>query len=64
MRIRFGNKIYLCTIAKHTEGSTLLLLTTHYGVYIVDMVHSNTAKVIYNMLLTDGYCDLTGYNYE
>jgi hypothetical protein len=64
MRVRFNNRIYLCTIATHTEGSKLLLFTTPNGVYTVDMVTCEQARNMYNNLLVNGYCDVSGYEYS
>ena len=64
MRVKFGKRIYLCTVATHTEESNLLLLTTPNGVYTVDAVSLSQAENIHHKLLTDGYCDVSEYEYS
>ncbi len=64
MRVKFGKRIYFCTVITHTEGSKLLLFTTPNGVYTVDALNCNQAENIYNKILIDGYCDLSGYEYS
>lgn len=64
MRVQFGCRIYLCTLATHTKGSKLLLLTTPNGVYTVDMVTCEQAEKAYNELLINGYYDVSRYEYS
>ena len=53
MRVRFYNDIAFCTKATYRvgSGSTLLLLTTHNGVYTVNMKTVENAETVYNNLL-------------
>jgi hypothetical protein len=64
MRVRFNKRIYLCTVVTHTEGSSLLLFTTPNGVYTVDLITSEQATNMYDSLLINGYCDVSGYQYS
>jgi len=64
MRVRFGNRIRLCTVATHSKDSKLLLLTTSNSVYTVDMLTNENAESHFNNLLQLGYCDVSEYEYS
>jgi len=64
MRVKFGNSIYLCTKVSHTPNSKILLFTTSNGVYSVDMKNSINSLSYYYEILTEGYCDLSEYEYS
>jgi len=64
MRVRFGDGIYLCTKASHNAGSKLILFTNSNGVYTVDMGTADNADKFYFKVLTDGYCDVSLYEYS
>jgi hypothetical protein len=64
MRIKFNNKIYLCTKITHTPNSKLLLFTTSNGVYTVDMKTIENAQIYYEDVLIKGYCDVSKFEYS
>lgn len=64
MRVKLGVRIYFCTVATHTEGSKLILLTTSNGVYTVVMDSVNEAYECHEKLLKDGYYDFSGFEYS
>ena len=64
MRVKFGDRIYSCTVATHTKNSNLMLLTTSNGVYTVDVETAVTANILHDRLLVDGYCDFSKYEYS
>lgn len=64
MRVKLGNRIYMCTVATHSEDSHVILLTTSNGVYTVDMVSVEVAKYCHNQLLVQGYYDFSSYEYS
>lgn len=64
MRVKFGKRIRTCTVATHSGESSLLLLTTSNGVYIVDMITCEQAEQAHNSLLVNGYYDVSEYEYS
>ena len=64
MRVKFGDRIYSCTVATHTKNSNLMLLTTSNGVYTVDVENSDTANILHDQLLRYGHCDFSEYEYS
>lgn len=64
MRVLLGNRIYLCTVATHTEGSDLILLTTPNGVYTVKMESVAEAEECHKRLLKIGYYDFNEREYS
>lgn len=64
MRVKFGNRILLCTVVTHTMGSKLLIITTPNGVYTIDMITEEQAKMAHNHLLVYGFYDASFYEYS
>jgi Cys-tRNA synthase (O-phospho-L-seryl-tRNA:Cys-tRNA synthase) len=64
MRIKFGNRIYLCTLATHSENSRIILLTTNNGLYTVLMDSEQIAKDAHISLLVNGYYDFSKCEYS
>lgn len=65
MRVRFNNRIFLCSMVSHSKGSKLLNITTIFNsVYTVDMITCEQAEIAYNDLLINGYFDVSGYEYS
>lgn len=64
MRIKFGDKIYLCTKIANPEGGNLLIATTSNGVYTIDMVTDEQAQLAFNNLLVNGYYDVSKFEYS
>ncbi|MEO2600867.1 hypothetical protein [Clostridium butyricum] len=64
MRVRFKNKIYLCTKVTHPKVSNFLIIATPNGVYTVDMITCEQAELMYNNILINGYCDFSEYEYS
>ena len=65
MRVKFGNHIDLCKRISHSEGSSLLLITTIYdSLYIVDCKDESVARNLHNKALIDGYIDVSDYYYS
>lgn len=64
MRIKFNDSIFLCTTVSHPKESRLLIITTPNGVYTVDMINCEQAEFVYNILLINGYFDVSGYEYS
>lgn len=64
MRIKFGDKIYLCTKVANPEGGNLLIATTSNGVYTIDMVTDKQAQSKFHDLLVNGYCDVSKFKYS
>lgn len=62
MRVLLGNRIYLCTVATHSEN--LILLTTPNGVYVVKMESVAEAEECHKRLLKTGYYDFNGKEYS
>lgn len=51
MRVKLGKRIYLCTVATHSDNSNLILLTTSNGVYTVAMSSKEEAENCHGILL-------------
>jgi len=64
MRVKFNNKMYLCTKVTHTPYSKLLLFTTLNGVYTVDMKSLENAESYYEDIFIKGYCDVSDFEYS
>lgn len=64
MRVNFKTHICFCHKVSHSEGSKILLFTTNNDIYVVDMITCENALVAYNKLLTDGYYDVSEYEYN
>ena len=64
MRARFNKSIYLCTKVTHSYDSGLLLFTTSNGVYVVNIEDVDKAQELFLKMLTDGYCDVSDYEYS
>lgn len=64
MRVLLGSRIYLCTVATHTEGSDLILLTTPNGLYTVKMDSVAEAVSCHKRLLKIGYYDFDKREYS
>lgn len=64
MRVKLGNRVYLCTVATHSENSKLILLTTSNGIYTVDMESVTAAMECHKLLLLNGYYDFSKYEYS
>lgn len=64
MRVKFNNRIYLCTKVTHTANSKLLLFTTSNGVYTVDMETVENAETYYENILIKGYLDVSDFEYN
>lgn len=63
MRVKLGNRVYLCTTATHNEGSVLIMLTIGNQVYTVNMLSAKKALECHENLLIDGYYDFSNYEY-
>lgn len=64
MRVKLGERIYVCTVATHTKESKLILLTTSNGVYTVIMNSVTEAEICHKSLLENGYYDFSEYEYS
>lgn len=64
MRVKLGNRIYLCTLATHTLESSLILLTIRNIVYTVDMGTTKIANECHEQLLSLGYYDFSDCEYS
>ena len=64
MRVRFGNRIYICTVATHTKNSKLILITTDNGIYTVSMKSVAEAERCHTLLLTNGHYDFSECEYH
>lgn len=64
VRVRFGKRIYLCTVITHPEDSKLLIITTPNGVHTVNMITCEQAEFAYNQLLVNGCYDVSEYEYS
>lgn len=64
MRVLLGSRIYMCTVATHTNRSDLILLTTPNGVYVVKMDSVAEAEDCLKRLLKIGYYDFEGKEYS
>lgn len=65
MRVRFNNRIFLCSVVTHPKESKLLIITTsNNSVYTVDMITCEQAEFAYNNLLKNGYYDVSKYEYS
>lgn len=64
MRIKFGNKIFLCTKVSHPQGGDLLIITTPNSIYTVKTSSCKEAEFILNNLLINGYYDVSEYEYS
>lgn len=62
MRVKFGKRIWFCTLA--TKTGNLLLITTSNGVYTVDCKTENVAAALHAQLLELGWCDFSDYQYS
>jgi len=63
VRVKFNNRIYLCTKVTHTPNSKLLLFTTSNGVYTADMKTLENANTYYKDILINGYLDVSDFEY-
>ncbi len=63
MRVKFGKRIYFCTLATKSDGA-LLLITTSNGVYTVDCETEDNANNRHKQLLKIGWCDFSDYQYS
>ncbi len=63
MRVKFGKRIYFCTLATKTSGNRLLI-TTSNGVYTVDCKTEDNAVDCHRQLLQNGWCDFSYYQYS
>lgn len=64
MRVKFGRRIYICTVATLCNNSSLILLTTSNGVYTIDTNSIFIANDCHAQLLEKGYCDFSDYEYS
>lgn len=64
MRVKFGDKIYSCIKVANPEEGNLLIIITSNGVYTVDMVTDEQAKIAFNSLLVNGYYDVSKFQYS
>lgn len=65
MRVKFGNHIDLCKRVTHSEGSSLLLITTTYNsLYTVECVNESIATALHDKVLIDGYIDVSNFEYS
>jgi len=64
MRIKFGDKIFLCTTVSHPQNSNLLIINTPNSIYTVNMINCERAENMLNNLLFKGYCDVSEYDYS
>ena len=64
MRVKLGNRIYICTLATHTPESKIILLTTRNGLYTVDMRTIKRANECHEQLLSLGYYDFSDCEYS
>ena len=62
MRVKFGKRIYLCTIA--TCSGDCMLLTTNNGFYTVVFESDEAAQHCHTFLLENGYYDFSNCNYS
>ncbi len=62
MRVKLGDRIYLCNVA--TLAGKLILLTTSNGVYTVNINSAFKAECCHDNLLFYGFYDFTGYEYS
>lgn len=65
IRIRFGHHTDLCKIVSYSGTGTLLVITTIYNsVYTVDCKNESTASKSYEEILTNGYLDVSEFEYS
>lgn len=65
IRIRFGHHIDLCKRVSYSGAGTLLVITTIYNsVYTVDCKNESTASKSYEEILTNGYLDVSEFEYS
>ena len=65
MRVKFGNHIDLCKRVTHSEGSSLLLISTvHNSLYTVECEDEEIAEGLYWKMLVDGYIDVSNFEYS
>jgi len=64
MRVKLRNKICTCTKISYNAGSVYLLLSTEDGIYRIKAETRDKANEIYNKFFTDGYYDVSMYQYS
>ncbi len=64
MRVKLGKRIHFCTLATHTDNSSLILLTIRNEVYTVEMSSIQEAYRCHELLLVNGYYDFSECEYS
>lgn len=65
IRIRFGHHIDLCKRVSYSDAGTLLVITTIYNsVYTIDCKNESIALKSYEEILTNGYLDVSEFEYS
>ena len=64
MRIQFGNKIIETNYISNPGGQEFVYVRTPNGHYVIDCEEPNYAHWLMNIMLTKGYFDASGVDYD
>lgn len=64
MRVQFGNKIVEADYVSNPGGLEFVYVCTPRGHYVIDCEEPNYASWLMNIMLTNGYFNASGVDYD